>query len=662
MEIQNQFQIQLEHGMGYNGLTKNSLILHPNLVDYIYIAGGVIVIAEMNDPNKQKLLRGHDDVVTCISLSHNGELLASGQRGKNSDIFVWNYQTGNIIYTLSEHDYEVSCLAFSTDDRLLFSCGNIQDKRSFIWDMKTGNIVLNLTPMFPLPTVFATWGGYVRDIRGNQTKFYQYATCGDNQICLWNVDPYKGTQEKGEVQTGNFIRNYICMAFSLNDEKYLYAGTTSGDIVCILVKNRSIVFNKIICAQGVTAIVPLTKNEIIVGGGDGSLVLLYIDEPKCEELARVKLYGAIYSLSSSFDGVQLLASTDKGFIYRIRAADLSNILLNENHTDAITDFFSYGDDLYRFSTCSNDGTIRLWNLDDYSVSSRIYINQEILPLCVKFNDDILVSGWSDGKLRCYRNTRGEQLLWSIENVHNNGVTSVTHNRDSRIIISGGGNGEIRLWEVRSKEMISNLKEHLQKVTHLELFKDDVHLMSTSKDKSILIWDLNKEKRIASYTLSSGGVNNFRINPIDENIVISVGQDRKITHWDLRYPQPIKVISSNPYGKLDQADELFGLAISNDGHYVSTGGALGIIRTYDLTNSLGFVGEYFAHSKTCSGLAYTYDNKYLISTGYDSLILSFTTGYMGNPDPNEEPKVVREPDMINNNDNINNERNVENIKN
>ena len=93
-----------------------------------------------------------------------------------------------------------------------------------------------------------------------------------------------------------------------------------------------------------------------------------------------------------------------------------------------------------------------------------------------------------------------------------------------------------------------------------------------------------------------------------------------------------------------------MAISNDGHYVSTGGALGIIRTYDLTNSLGFVGEYFAHSKTCSGLAYTYDNKYLISTGYDSLILSFTTGYMGNPDPNEEPKVVRETDRINNEDN------------
>ena len=150
MEVQSSFK--LEHGMGYNGLLPNTLLLHPNLVEYVYIAGGVIIIAEMNDPNKQKLLRGHDDAVTCIALSHNGKLLASGQKGENSDIFVWDYDSGNILYTLSEHDYEVSCLAFSNDDRLLFSCGNIQDKRSFIWDMKTGNIVLNLTPMFPMPT------------------------------------------------------------------------------------------------------------------------------------------------------------------------------------------------------------------------------------------------------------------------------------------------------------------------------------------------------------------------------------------------------------------------------------------------------------------------------------------------------------------------------
>ena len=625
MNIESQYQIKLDHGIGYNGQTPNSLLLHPNLKEYIYIAGGVIIIAEMNDPNKQKIMRRHDDVVTCIALSHDGKLLASGQRGENSDIHIWDFYTGNIIYTLSEHDYEVSCLAFSNDDRLLFSCGNIKDKKSYVWDMKTGNIVLNLTPMFPMPTVCGVWGGMIKDIRGNPTQYYQYATCGDTSVSLWNVDPYKGTLEKGLVQTGNFVRNYICMAFSLNEEKYLYAGTTSGDIVCILVKNRSVVFNKIVCAQGVTAIVPLTKNEIVVGGGDGSLILLYIDEPKCEELARIQLYGSVYSLSASPDGVQILASTDKGFIYRIRSADLSNILLNENHTDAIISFHSLNDTMYRFATCSLDGTIRIWNLDDYSVSTRIRINHETIPTCLHFNEDMLVSGWNDGVIRCFR-TNGEEPLWSIDNAHKGGVTSITLNSTSKFVVTGGYGGEVRLWEIRSKEMISNLKEHLQKVTQVQLFQNDVHLMTASKDKFLLIWDLNKEKRIASYNLSSGGVNNFKISPIDENVVFSVGQDRKMTQWDLRYPQPIKVVSSNPYGKMDQTDELFGLAISNDGKYVSTGGSLGIIRTYDYNAGVSFIGEYYAHSSTCSGLAYTYDNKYLISTGYDSLILSFATEY------------------------------------
>ena len=648
MDIESGIQLKLDHGMGYNGLIPNSLILHPNLVDYLYIAGGVIVVSELNDPNKQKLLRGHDDVVTCVALSHNGKLLATGQKGENSDIFIWDYDSGNIIYTLSEHDYEVSVLSFSNDDRLLFSCGNIQDKRSFVWDMQTGNIVLNLTPMFPLPTVFAVWGGMVKDMKGTPTKYYQYATCGDNTVCLWNVDPYKGALEKGVVATGNFVRNYVCLAFSLNEEKYLYAGTTSGDIVCIIVKNRTIVFNKIICAQGVTAIVPLTKNEVVVGGGDGSLVLLYIDEPKCEELARISLYGTIYSLSSSQDGIQLLASTDKGFIYRIRSADLSNIVLNENHTNAIVNLYNLNDDHYRFGTCSLDGTIRLWNLEDYSVYTRIKINSSTLPSCLEFNEDMLISGWNDGIIRCYR-SNGEEMLWSIANAHKSGVTAITMNRECKFVITGGERGEIRVWEVRSKEMIVNLKEHLQRVTKVKLFSNESHLMSTSKDKSILIWDINKEKRISSYQQSSGGVNNFQISKIDENIVFSVGQDRKLTQWDLRYPQPVKIISSNPYGKMDQADELFGLAISNDGRYVSTGGSLGIVRTYDINNSLAFLCEYYGHSKTCSGLCYTYDDRYLISTGYDSMILSFETGVNeGNKNQNNHQNINNtvNPDLVN----------------
>ena len=133
--------------------------------------------------------------------------------------------------------------------------------------------------------------------------------------------------------------------------------------------------------------------------------------------------------------------------------------------------------------------------------------------------------------------------------------------------------------------MSHLKEHIQKVSKVQLFSNDLHLLTTAKDKSILIWDLTKEKRIASYQITMGGVNNFQLSPADENVLITVGQDRKITHWDLRQPKPARVISSNPFNKLDLADELFGLAISNDGRYLATGGTLGIIRVWDINSGL-----------------------------------------------------------------------------
>lgn len=171
-----------------------------------------------------------------------------------------------------------------------------------------------------------------------------------------------------------------------------------------------IVFNKIVCAQGVTSICVISNDQIIVGGGDGSLVLLYVDEPKCVELAKINLNSSIYSISCSLDGVQLLASTIKGFIYRVRVLDLSHILLTENHTNSITNFYSLNDRNYRFGTCSLDGTIRLWNPFDYSVYSRIYFNADIKPNCLVFTEDLIVSGWTDSKIRCNRTDNTERKI------------------------------------------------------------------------------------------------------------------------------------------------------------------------------------------------------------------------------------------------------------
>lgn len=64
----------------------------------------------------------------------------------------------------------------------------------------------------------------------------------------------------------------------------------------------------------------------------------------------------------------------------------------------------------------------------------------------------ILTGWDDGKIRAFTPESGK-LLYVIDNAHQIGVTAIatTHSScaTSRQIISGGGEGEVRVWSVRN---------------------------------------------------------------------------------------------------------------------------------------------------------------------------------------------------------------------
>jgi len=74
------------------------------------------------------------------------------------------------------------------------------------------------------------------------TANYQLATSGNKKLMLWSLEPSTGGLEYELVSTGTFIRDYICFAFSLPSEQYLFAGTVSGDFVSFQIKHKLLVF------------------------------------------------------------------------------------------------------------------------------------------------------------------------------------------------------------------------------------------------------------------------------------------------------------------------------------------------------------------------------------------------------------------------------------
>ncbi len=57
-----------------------------------------------------------------------------------------------------------------------------------------------------------------------------------------------------------------------------------------------------------------------------------------------------------------------------------------------------------------------------------------------------------------------EQLWQIDNAHKNGVTAIDFSHNFKFIASGGMEGEIRIWEIKSRELIAHLKEHTSKIT------------------------------------------------------------------------------------------------------------------------------------------------------------------------------------------------------
>ena len=88
----------------------------------------------------------------------------------------------------------------------------------------------------------------------------------------------------------------------------------------------------------------------------------------------------------------------------MRVSDFSKMLLCENHTEAVIDSYYMPGVSDKFSSCSEDGSIRLWDSNDYSVIARctVLTTAGVFPNCSVFTDEVIISGWSDGKIRSFR--------------------------------------------------------------------------------------------------------------------------------------------------------------------------------------------------------------------------------------------------------------------
>jgi WD40 repeat protein len=382
----------------------------------------------------------------------------------------------------------------------------------------------------------------------NQTN-NKLMTIHNYGLRVWDIDYTAKKILYQDLHMGQIKRIYQCIVIS-PDDSCCFLGTLTGDIIEINLQRN--LFKRVgpakrLFSQGINCLSFLPNNDLLVGGGDGTIAK--IDTDKMLVKAEGKVSGACTSISLTADASHFFAGTSKATIYWCNAGDISPELRNTCHSDRINDVaFPAGySDL--FATCSTND-IRVWNAKTRQELLRIEV-PGLECYCVKFNPDgkSIISGWNDGKIRAFLPQSGK-LFYAINDAHNHGVTSLQPTNDCTRIVSGGMEGEVRLWRIgtQTQVMECSLKEHRGRVSDIQVTRNDTQAVSASYDGSCIIWDLIQHVRIKC--LFESTMFKQVVYLPDESQLLTTGSDRKVTYWDCFDGQAIRMLDASNTGEVN----------------------------------------------------------------------------------------------------------------
>lgn len=120
--------------------------------------------------------------------------------------------------------------------------------------------------------------------------------------------------------------------------------------------------------------------------------------------------------------------------------------------------------------------------------------------------------------------------------HADAVLCVTFSPDGKLIASGSADKTVRLWDVKSGNMLYSFTGHTEGVNSVSFNRTGEYLVSGSDDKTIRIWDVKAKKHLYTFTEDTKFSFPSRVNVVrfnyDKTKVISGHADNTLRIWDL----------------------------------------------------------------------------------------------------------------------------------
>lgn len=185
--------------------------------------------------------------------------------------------------------------------------------------------------------------------------------------------------------------------------------------------------------------------------------------------------------------------------------------------------------------------------------------------------------------------------------------------DGTLILAGGEEKNIKLFDVSTKSMLRLFKGHTAPVHRVAFIHKEPKIASFSDDKTVRVWDVPTENTLHSFTAHTDYIRAGIVNPEVPNIILSGGYDNIIKMWDIRTDKEVMTVDhSSPIESL--------LFMPSGGMFLSAGGT--DIKIWDALAGGKLRGALAQHHKTVTCLRLGSNGKRLLSGSLDRHVKIF----------------------------------------
>jgi WD40 repeat protein len=239
--------------------------------------------------------------------------------------------------------------------------------------------------------------------------------------------------------------------------------------------------------------------------------------------------GPVYGQSWSPDGGRIVTAD----FDQIRVWDANNggeIIALKGHTAFIWGL-SWSTDGKWVASASQDGTVRLWDMEDYSQKLQIKTGW---AFCVSWlpNNVAFITGTRGGFVQLWDPISG-QLLHTLKAASYSPIICIACSPDGKTLAAGRLNGEIELWDLESQTIrlsIANYSPSRCDVNGIAWSPDGSLLATAHQDRYVRIWDGKNSIPVQSVEAHAGWVRGLAWSP-DGKYLASTGEDKRIYLWD-----------------------------------------------------------------------------------------------------------------------------------